>query len=159
MAVVAEAMPESGFYRIDEGNAYRTIFGYDFYKPDIMAKIKEFGDDTGFVMPIRQGDKYAQFMKEYRDKDYLVLYSMWDGYLDARNPAFKKDLAEFLKQYRYEKLHTSGHAYPADIKELFERINPKTGVIPMHTDSPENFAGLIPADKVIRLRDGEKLAL
>jgi hypothetical protein len=29
----------------------------------------------------------------------------------------------------------------------------------MYTDNPENFAGLIPKDKVIRLRDGEKMEM
>jgi len=99
---------------------------------------------------------------------------MWTGYLDNRKKNQK--LIDFLApyqvsdielakklltsdEYNFRILHTSGHASPEDIKKLYEAVNPKQGLIPIHTDSPEMFKELIPNGIVILLDDGKKLLI
>jgi len=96
---------------------------------------------------------------------------MWTGYLDNRKKNQK--LIDFLApyqvsdielakklltpdEYNFRILHTSGHASPEDIKKLYEAVNPKQGLIPIHTDSPEMFKSIIPHGDIIILEDGIK---
>jgi ribonuclease J len=82
---------------------------------------------------------------------------MWQGYLDGR--AADRKLIEFLKPYDLEILHTSGHATAEDIAELYRVVRPKEGLIPIHTEAPEEFKALIPDGNVILLQDGETLTI
>ena len=77
-----------------------------------------------------------------------VIYSMWHGYLE------RTDLLQVLESRHIElvEIHTSGHAYVADLKQLAHAIKPKT-VVPIHTFSPEEFPKLF--SNVVQLDDGE----
>jgi hypothetical protein len=86
-----------------------------------------------------------------------LIYSMWRGYLEGR--AANRELIEFLKPYDPEMLHTSGHATAEDIAKLYRTVNPKEGLIPIHTEAPEEFKTLISGGNIILLRDGETLAV
>ena len=115
----------------------------------------------GFCMLIQQGGLAPRVMERFKDNS-LIIYSMYTGYLDNR--ALKQDMVDFLKPYmgnpyNFKKLHTSGHASPEDIKKVYETVKPKSGLIPIHTDSPELFRHLVPEDKVIFLNDGETIVL
>ena len=53
-------------------------------------------------------------------------------------------------------MHTSGHIDKADLREFFRLLNPKQGVIPIHTESPDAFAKLFGAEWSVKvLNDGE----
>jgi ribonuclease J len=40
-------------------------------------------------------------------------------------------------------MHTSGHADLETLKTVFETVNPKGGIIPIHTEAPEKISGNI----------------
>lgn len=91
-------------------------------------------EKQGFCMFVRPGNYLsAKLMKEYRDKNPLVIYSMWSGYLENND-----DMKKALEGYRLIKLHTSGHADPGTIKSVIEAVNPDV-IIPIHTTVPEKF--------------------
>jgi ribonuclease J len=127
---------------------------YDFshvysYAPNLDTPM----DERGFCMIIRQGDFFAKLLKRYKDRSKII-YSMWSGYLkgDSKNDR----LVDFLSDYEFVFLHTSGHANPQDLAQLYEVVKPKIGVIPIHGNEPERFRKLIPDGRIILLNDGEK---
>lgn len=137
---------------VRENHAGKSKY-YDFryiyaYAPNLDAHMAE----RGFCMLIRQNDFSRRVMEKYKD-NCLVIYSMWTGYLDDR--AKNQDLFDFLSPYRFRVLHTSGHASPEDIQKLYETVQPKCGLIPIHTDAPEMFIGIAPREKIFFLEDGE----
>lgn len=109
-------------------------------------------DKRGFCMLIRQGKKEAELLQRYRGRD-LVIYSMWDGYLQ-NGPACNDDLVKFLQNENVVHLHTSGHASPEDIVALCETVRPKRGVIPIHGEDPNQLKKLLPGFGVFCLNDG-----
>ena len=135
--------------KADFGEDYRFQHVYD-YAPNLDRHMRE----KGFCMLVRQGAFFRRVMEKYQD-NCLVIYAMWTGYLDerAKNPG----LCDFLAPYRYRVLHTSGHAPPEDLKGLYDMVNPRYGLIPIHTDAPEKFADIVPEGKLILLKDGEIL--
>ncbi|MDR2580001.1 MAG: hypothetical protein LBC85_03290 [Fibromonadaceae bacterium] len=92
--------------------------------------------DKGFCCLIR--NKFSKpKLEAYPDKN-LIIYSMWNGYLDENNEAKNDDLIDFLKPYAYKHLHTSGHADIESLKKLVASIKPKY-IIPIHTENPKEF--------------------
>ena len=95
-------------------------------------------------------------MEPYRE-DCIVLYSLWDGYLEGPNA--NPQLVEFLKGYPLVKLHTSGHAGAETIKAVCRTVSPRRGIIPIHGETPEAFCSLAPETRVVCLKDGQVLPL
>lgn len=103
----------------------------------------------GFCMPIRCG-KWAQSLAERFDpRQSLLIYSMWPGYLE-RDP----DLKEFVKRQNWTILHASGHGSPEQIKAVCDTVQPRLGVIPIHTDAPKHLSKAVSPHPVIALDDG-----
>lgn len=119
-------------------------------------KLCQWMEEQGFVMFVRANDRFRQWMAPYRE-DCVVLYSMWDGYLEG--PYADPRLMEFLKGYPLIKLHTSGHAGAETIKAVCRIISPRRGIIPIHGDTPEAFRALIPGAQVVCLEDGQTIEL
>jgi len=159
----------------EKSDYYNFQHVYD-YAPNLDALMEK----KGFCMLVRQGEYFRRIMEKYIKDDqkilsndpeyspggastaiepnkFLLIYSMWTGYLDER--AKSQELVDLLAPYDYRVLHTSGHASPEDIKKLYETINPKCGLIPIHTDDPEVFLRFIPESSTILLNDGELLEL
>lgn len=113
-------------------------------------------EKRGFCMLIRQNRQSAEILARYKGRSRII-YSMWTGYLkgDVKN----EKLVEFLHEYKLDFLHTSGHAKPQDLAELYKAVNPTTGLIPIHGEEPEKFRELIPGGKIHVLKDGEKFSL
>lgn len=86
------------------------------------------------------------------DRKAEAIYSMWQGYLD------RSDLQQFLQVHniRLTEIHTSGHAYINQLKQLAESIKP-CFVIPMHTFYPGKYPEMF--SNVIQLKDGEIMNL
>lgn len=80
-----------------------------------------------------------------------IAFSMWDGYI-------KPDFRSFCREngLRFEYIHTSGHAKPADLKAFASALAPKT-LVPIHTFHPARYAKLF--KNVKQLPDGEVLDL
>jgi ribonuclease J len=127
----------------------RNVFDY---APNIDALMEE----KGFCMLIRQGGFFAKILERYKNRSKII-YSMWTGYLKGK--AKNDSLAEFLRGYKFDTLHTSGHANPSDLARLYETVMPKAGLIPIHGETPERFFDLLPDGNVIVLNDGESLKI
>ena len=81
------------------------------------------------------------------------LFSRWEGYLDQPEWQMAKEKIETAGGSVIH-VHTSGHAFAQDIRNLVNEISPEM-TIPMHTFNPEVFQGLF--DNVVMIEDGETL--
>lgn len=137
---------KSSFYRFDRVIPYSSR----------NAKLLHWMEDQGFLLFVRANDRFRQFMESYR-KDCVVLYSMWNGYLEG--PCANPGLIRFLNGFPVIRLHTSGHAGRETLREVCRILQPRRGLIPIHGEQPEVFYSLAPACRVVPLRDGESLTL
>lgn len=101
----------------------------------------------GFCMFIRPGNFLStKLLEKYKDKDPLIIYSMWHGYLDQN-----ANLKNALSGFRLTELHTSGHADSNTIDRVISTTKPKM-IIPIHTDMPDQLAN---SQSVRVVNDGE----
>ncbi len=93
----------------------------------------------------------TKILEEATIDDIQVIYSLWSGYLE------KED--NFWNTYKDKviHIHTSGHAYPQDLKNFVTAINPTT-IIPIHTSFPEAYREMFGENTFI-LEDKELLKL
>lgn len=83
--------------------------------------------------------------------------SMWDGYVKEGTEAYNDNLANSLNN-EYDYMHTSGHVDMKDMREFFHQLQPKA-IIPIHTDSPDEFAKQFCDEwPIIRLYDGQSIS-
>ena len=83
------------------------------------------------------------------------IYSYWEGYLERDE--WKNTRAAFAgEDHAFTTLHTSGHIFPEDAVRFIRAVGAKQ-VIPMHSETPERFAELLP--NVRLLADGEPFNL
>jgi ribonuclease J len=159
LSSVSASIPQSDWKEI------RVLWGYSHYK-----KIREYDND----LPQKYGKSKISWedikttpqdmVILAKDNRYLrrpmlpklepsvgakAVYSMWHGYLD------RSDLMQVLEAHHIEfiEIHTSGHAYVENLKELALAIKPKT-IVPIHTFYPDKFPQLFP--NVVQLNDGEE---
>jgi mRNA degradation ribonuclease J1/J2 len=78
---------------------------------------------------------------------------------DKKHPAHNKRIYQLIENAKERKtkinydLHTSGHASPAAIEDVYNAIKPDK-LIPFHCEEPEDFKELsIPSEKVITMND------
>lgn len=126
---------------------------YAFHKMRCYGKnLDEKMEKQGFCMFVRLGNYLStQIMEKYRDKDPLIIYSMWSGYLDN-----SQEMQRSVEGYRLIQLHTSGHADIDTICKMLSTVQPEL-VIPIHTEAPSN----IPYDryKVVIANDGQEICI
>ena len=151
-------------YQCDQLEAVRAAHAektslYDFKNAYTVEQIESlsqnflsFIDDKGFCMLVRSSDKYKAYLERYSGRS-IIVYSMWSGYLSGE--AANEKLVDLLAPYSFIKLHTSGHATVEALKEVYDTVKPKRGLIPFHSFNPEGFEAIIGKDKVILLSDGE----
>lgn len=109
--------------------------------------------DRGFCMFVRCGHpEHKRIMEKYKDKNPVVIYSMWKGYLKQNN------IKEFLDGYKRLDMHTSGHADSDAIKMVIDTVRPDI-VIPMHTEVPEAFTNITDISKVNILKDKDVITI
>ena len=109
-------------------------------------------EKQGFCMFIRLGNYFStQLMEKYRDKNPLIIYSMWSGYLENN-----QELQELVKGFRLTKLHTSGHADVETIGDILGMLQP-SAVIPIHTDAPVEIP--YDKDKIVSVCDGQEIVI
>lgn len=121
-------------------------------KIDLLSFNDEKMEKQGFCMFVRLGNYLStQIMEKYRDKDPLIIYSMWSGYLDN-----SQEMQRSVEGYRLIQLHTSGHADIDTICKMLSTVQPEL-VIPIHTEAPSN----IPYDryKVVIANDGQEICI
>lgn len=120
------------------------------------TNIDEIMEKRGFCMIVKQGKMCERLLKKYKGRS-KVIYSMWSGYL--KGEAKNDELVNFLKDYELTFLHSSGHASVSDLVKLYNTVNPKTGLIPIHGETPEKLSQFLPKDKLLLLNDGEELLI
>lgn len=127
-------------------NIKKTTYGIN-----LLPKFKE----KGFLMMVRDNSMFRKIIPLFDKDKSIMLYSMWDGY--RTHP--ESTIPEFLALAgKWEYLHTSGHAYVEDIKEMVKIINPSC-IIPIHTDIPEIMLNLFPDKNIIIPTDGEEIEI
>ena len=80
-----------------------------------------------------------------------IFYSMWEGYL-KRDSGLKLKAWADAHGIPLQRLHTSGHASPADLKRFAAGLSPGV-VVPIHSFNPELYGQLFPRVEVHE--DGE----
>lgn len=120
-----------------------------YYSEYIDRKMHE----KGFCMFVRSGNPiHKKIMEMYKDKNPVVIYSMWKGYLEQDN------MKEFLKGYQRLDMHTSGHADIHAIQMVMDTVKPEM-IIPMHTKAPEAFLQMKMNKKVVLAKDKQIIHL
>lgn len=133
---------------------FENIYTIDFDKQlshelwDRDKTQEELMREHGFLCIIKAEDKYAEWIERFKDKNPLVIYSMWDGYIDKEKgkDAYNEKWADFFAPYidsrQFMKLHTSGHATAEMIASVIEAVDPQEAIIPMHTENVAGFKEL-----------------
>ena len=116
---------------------------------------KELMEYTGFLAIIKPEefcekyvDAFATAYKEGKLTEMpVIIYSMWDGYIQPDNKAKKQSWITFLdrqkaKGIEVKHLHTSGHATAEMIETFISQVNPQEEIIPIHTECKEAFLDL-----------------
>ncbi len=135
-------------------NTKKYTDAYQFPKVLTYGKnLKEKMKKQGFCMFVRlQNSFHKALMEEFKEKDPLVIYSMWNGYLE------KNDVSKYLDGFRMEKLHTSGHADFSALSLVIQKTRPDK-IIPIHTEFPEKFKELFAESTVLLVNDKEVITL
>jgi len=94
--------------------------------------------------------------KIHRQDGMTFIYSMWQGYLKRGESG--KEMAAVPGKYgkEWQLVHTSGHAWLADLQKLASAISPDM-LIPIHTLQGDDFGKYF--ENVVRIRDGEEIVL
>ena len=107
-------------------------------------------------------DRYGAYIKDFNPH---LIYSMWQGYLNPKHPAYDEGLRAFVKRFesRVKYIHSMGHADKATLAKFIESIAPKKYIIPMHTEDAAGFKSLSIADKykemIVLPEDGDTIEI
>lgn len=133
---------------------FKGVYTVDFQKQlrhELWGENKsqeEFMREYGFLCVIKPDEKYHDWIERFKDKNPLVIYSMWDGYIDAKKgkDAYNGAWAQFFAPYKnsgqYRDMHTSGHATAKMIEDVIKAVDPQEAIIPMHTENTKGFREL-----------------
>ena len=116
---------------------------------------KELMEKTGFLAIIKPEAGYEEFLNPFVE-DFeagiikeipLIIYSMWDGYVEEDNKAKNQEWIDFLKKQEAKgvkilHLHTSGHAEAKMLADVINAAAPQEEIRPMHTEYPKMFEKL-----------------
>ncbi len=123
----------------------------------VSDSFKEFLDKKGYVLIARSSERFDKLIEQIPGEKQKVL-SMWEGYVKEGTEAYNENLANSLEG-TYDYMHTSGHIDMADLRVFFRLLQPKA-IIPIHTNSPEQFAKLFHDEwPVVSLYDGQSVFL
>lgn len=122
----------------------------------INEKFKDVLERGGYVLIARVNPRFNNFIEKLPGEKTKYL-SMWKGYVDPNNEAYNSNLAEVLGD-KYKPMHTSGHCDMNSMREFLRLLNPMA-IIPIHTDSPTDFARLFCDEwPIILLDDGDSIS-
>ena len=116
---------------------------------------KELMEKTGFLAIIKPQARHEEFLNPFVE-DYkagitkempVIIYSMWDGYVEEDNKAKNCEWIDFLKEQEekgveIKHFHTSGHAHAKMLADVINAVAPEEEIRPMHTEHPEMFEKL-----------------
>jgi ribonuclease J len=118
---------------------------YSFWKEN--NKLIQWMQDKGFCMLVRATDKfndYIDFLLPLLEKDKTILiYSMWKEYVNPKSKHANKKYLEFIGKFpKVSKIHTSGHASADCLAEVCNLVNPRKGIIPIHSENSIDYKKL-----------------
>ncbi len=123
-----------------------ALEGMNFWNPKLNMTQMEYMEKHGFVMLIGTSEGYMKRIKYFKDKGYdpLLIYSMWDGYVNKDEYPSTYDvklggLYHGWNKGRVSDLHTSGHATAEDIRKMILTVRPTKYIIPIHTENAGKF--------------------
>jgi ribonuclease J len=98
----------------------------------------------GFCMFIRATPFFEEPLRLFRNN--LIIYSMWEGYLEENKPYTDAVKIDFLNKAKANgsiliPLHTSGHAYEDTILKICDKIKPEI-IMPIHSERSIRFEEL-----------------
>jgi len=106
-------------------------------------------DRFGFLALIKADESCDKYLEAFIDSDEkpVIIYSMWDGYLNPESKAFQKPWYDFIEKWKangveFKQLHTSGHATAKMIEDVINAVNPQEEIVPMHTENAGEFEKL-----------------
>ena len=162
MAAVYNAVPPGKYFVCDEYQkgildivtrySSEVSPAYNFkkvhtYGSNLDEKLRE----RGFCMLVRCGEYFSKIMRKFPDA--VFLYSMWEGYWLGKNPS--EAVARLTEEFPFQPFHTGGHATKAELEAVCGVVNPRVGVVPIHSEAP----GALVADcPVILLENGEEFS-
>lgn len=170
LASVNQATPRGKYFLCDDyqkdvleaakefGGQYSSL--YAFEKVTTLGKnLEEKIEKQGFRMMVRSNRAFAKMMQQYKEKHNarcLVIYSMWEGYLEQPGSPLKA-LMEGFQNIKH--LHTSGHASKQAIIDVCNTVSPKQVIIPVHSEEPGIIGDLGLPFNIRALKDGESYTL
>ncbi len=143
---------------IDIARKYGEVHSslYSFKKVLVYNKaLEDDAERKGFCMMVRSSGRFLGIMKKYREnynRECLLIYSMWDGYLRQSDNTLQSLMDGFQNSIQ---LHTSGHATNEAIVEVCNTVSPKQAIIPIHTFNPTKFDSLGLRFHIEHLSDGQ----
>ena len=166
IAAVYQATPRGKYFICDDyqkevldvvqkhSSCYTDLYSFDkalIYGDNLQSRLM----DRGFCMLVRANPYFSKTMAQFDKSKSIILYSMWKGYLNDEQYNYKA----FLADYKWEDLHTSGHADKKTLIEVMTTVMPKVGVIPIHSDCPEAFTTMELPCETIFLKDRQVFSL
>lgn len=148
---------KTDLYRFEKVYALRPDQEFRHKAWEKTRKQKDLMREHGFLALIKPEEFCEKFINEFLDIKPVIVYSMWDGYLDPENAAYIPKWDAFLKRQQakgveVKRLHTSGHATAEQLAQLIRAVNPKEAIYPIHTERAEGFGELdIPQELKDRL--------
>lgn len=148
---------KTDLYRFEKVYALRPDQEFRHKAWEKTRKQKDLMREHGFLALIKPEEFCEKFINEFLDIKPVIVYSMWDGYLDPENAAYIPKWDAFLKRQQakgveVKRLHTSGHATVEQLAQLIRAVNPKEAIYPIHTERAEGFGELdIPQELKDRL--------
>lgn len=128
------------FHYVYEYNPDKMIESDKLEKP---TKQEEIMRKEGFVIVIKAEEKYKRWIERFVDLEPIVVYSMWEGYLNPKNKAYNGEWKKFLDSCNHvEYMHTSGHATASLIAEVINTVEPRESIYPIHTENAKELEKL-----------------
>ena len=94
-------------------------------------------------LSIKAEEKYKSWIERFADLEPIVVYSMWEGYLNPKHKAYNGEWKKFLDSYNHvEYMHTSGHATASLIAEVINAVEPRESIYPIHTENAKELEKL-----------------
>lgn len=122
-------------YTVDFEWKLTSSAGWQGTQEELMRK-------NGFVCVIKGTENYEKWVERFADLDPIVIYSMWDGYINPETKAYDAGLADFCVRHQAIPMHTSGHAAPDVLAEVIKAVNPREAILPIHTENAKGFLEL-----------------
>lgn len=118
---------------------------YDFNPAN--TKLLDWMTNKGFCMFVRATDKFKDYYQTLTSRlnpnDTVLIYSMWKEYIKSNGKHAIQRYIDFVSMFpNIEKLHTSGHASVDCLAEICNIINPKAGIIPIHSENSSMYKSL-----------------